>query len=384
MNYPGQLEHFWREEARRLWGFLPEDALVERIRPHVQKLSDRFTTERGRGIEPYGDDDESRLAYGLFFFPQTFVRTQLVLEECVGAGRLGLGVGEKQITILDLGAGTGAAGLAALQLFHDRPARLVALDHSAGSLAALKNAFEAGRKELWPHAELETRTGNLMNADSVEAGWDLILASFAINEPLEGCASEEAEQWLKRTLALLNPGGLLVVIEPALKTTAERLESLRDRVAAEGWAHIVGPCLHRGPCPMRAEGRFWCHEVRRWSPPPLAEKINRTLFRDLPHLKFSFLALRAKSIGDGVTSPRTAAVARLVAPMTEQRGKFVTRGCAADSALHDYEILTRHLSAEQRQAIAATERGTRVEWRDLNVLGNGALRASALSAPPHD
>ena len=77
MTYPGQLEHFWREEARKLWGFMPEDALLERVRPLVQALSDRFTTERAAAAGVYGDDLATRIAYGLFFFPQTFARTQL-------------------------------------------------------------------------------------------------------------------------------------------------------------------------------------------------------------------------------------------------------------------------------------------------------------------
>ncbi|HMP77247.1 MAG TPA: small ribosomal subunit Rsm22 family protein [Kiritimatiellia bacterium] len=373
MNYPGQLEHFWREQARRAWDFLPEPALLDRVRPHVQALSDRFTTERTGIASDYGDDADARIAYGLFFFPQTFVRTLVVLEECWRPPA------EGSVRILDLGAGTGAAGLAALHRLGGRPARLLAVDRSAGSLAVLRDAA-AECNALWPGAGVETDQSDLTARSDRTDLFDLILCSFALNELAERDPAFDGAAWLRGLLARLAPGGLLVVIEPALKVTAQRLEALRDRVAAEGWARIVGPCLHHGPCPLRAEGRFWCHEVRRWNPPPFAEKINRTLFRDLPHLKFSFLALAGgASSPSEPLSPTDASRARLVAPMTEERGKFVTRGCAADGALHDYEVLTRHLDRDRRAAVAAIERGARVAWGNLTRLGNGALRAEGVA-----
>lgn len=368
VNYPGQLEHFWREEARRLWGFLSEEELVERIRPSVQTLSDRFTTERHRATEVYGDDAETQLAYGLFFFPQTFMRTQFVLEECwrpAGAG---------EVRILDLGAGSGAAGFAALIRLGDRPASLRAVDGSSVALQSLARAADACR-ELWPNANVETAHASVSAVPDSAEKYGLILCSFALNELAERDSAFDAAAWTQALMNRLEPGGLLVLLEPALKTTSERLEALRDRAAAEGWARIVGPCMHHARCPMLASGRYWCHEVRRWEPPPLAEKINRKLFRDLPHLKFSFLALTP---GRGVDVDPSPLRARMVAPMMKERGKFTTRGCAADGALHDYELLMRGFSSDEKREVAQTERGTRVEWEALVPLGNGALRASGM------
>ncbi len=376
MNYPGQLEHFWREEARRLWGFLPEEELIARIRPHVQKLSDRFTIERKDASQRYGDEPESRLAYGLFFFPQTFVRTQQVLRECFAVRGSTGGDVASPFFILDIGAGTGAAGLAAANALRERDVKLLALDHSSESLATLRQAFDFGRSELWPRAELETRVGDLMKVGELSGAWDLVIASFALNEPMEGKSDDVAEAWLRAALGLLKPGGLLIVIEPALKATAERLERLRDRVAAERRAQIIAPCMHHKNCPLLAEGRYWCHEVRRWTPPPLAEKINRTLFRDLPHLKYSFLALAS---GVGVDRDPRANRGRLVAPVSEQHGKFVSRACCADGALRELDVLNRHLDADGKLALRQLERGSRVEFEVEKQLGNGAVRAAGLS-----
>jgi len=379
VSYPGQLEHFWREEARLLWGFLPEEELLQRVRPHVQKLSDRFTVERGAGGPRYGEEPEARLAYGFFFFPQTFVRTQQALRECLARRSPRSEAGDGAIAVLDLGAGAGAAGFAALHALRERDVRLLALDHSTESLATLRKGFESGRNELWPRATLETRVGDLQRLDALSGGWDLVIASFAINEPFEGRPLAAAEEWLRGALGLLKPGGLLILLEPALKETSERLEHLRDRVAADAWAHIVAPCLHARACPLLAEGRYWCHEVRRWESPPLAEKINRTLFRDLPHLKYSFLALAAEAVAPGDAQPNRA---RLVAPVSEQHGKFVSRGCCADGALRDLDVLARHLSADEKLALRRMERGSRVTFEIERALGSGAVRARALQPEP--
>lgn len=368
MNYPAQFEKFWREEARRLWGELSEEELIERIRPRAQELSNRFTTERHLSVEAYAEDAETQLAYGLYFFPQTFMRAQFVLEECWHPA------GDGALRILDLGAGSGAAGFAALSRSGNRPAHLRAFDSSGIALDSLSRAAEECR-ELWPNAKIETARANVSELPDESERSDLIICSFALNELAGRDTAFDAAAWARRLVHQLAPDGLLVVLEPALKATAERLEALRDRAAAEGWARIAGPCLHHARCPMLADGRHWCHEVRRWEPPPLAEKINRKMFRDLPHLKFSFLALTP---GRGVDTSPTPNRARLVAPVMKERGKFTTRGCAADGELHEYELLMRGFSSEEKHAIAGTERGTRVEWENLAPLGNGALRASGV------
>jgi ribosomal protein RSM22 (predicted rRNA methylase) len=378
MSYPEALERFWREQARALWGDVSDEILVARARPFAQALSDRFTIDRARAPESYGDDAALRVAYGLFFFPQTFVRAQLVMRECWRPPP-----GDAPVRILDLGAGTGAAGFAALHLLGARPARLHATDRSAGALAVLRMAA-VECNALWPGAAVETDSSDLTDLSALKAHHDLILCSFLLNELAEDDPAFDPAAWVRGLFARLAPGGLLIVIEPALKSCAERLEALRDRVAAERWARIVGPCPHHAPCPMRAEGRFWCHEVRRWAPPALAEKINRTLFRDLPNLKFSFLALRGAAAFEDKQDPASGAAdsarARLVAPVVEQRGKFVTRGCFADGSLREIELLTRRLDADARAATRALERGSRARVELERELGNGAWRARSIVA----
>lgn len=387
-RYPHALEAFWRKKASEVWPDLDDEALIARARARVQALSDRFTIDRKNVYDGYGDDPETQAAYGLFFFPQTFARALLVLEECWRPPPA-----SRRIRIVDLGAGTGAAGLAALSYLGERPAELAAIDRSARSLETLTQAFETCRP-LWPHAEVRVSAVDISNpvkwagiscgargkaAGAASDRFDLALCSFALNEVCDQQSSFDAASWINTVLNdALAEDGLFVILEPALQSCAERLEQIRDLLAGRKDVVIAGPCPHHAPCPMRAEGTYWCHEVRAWTPPPLAEKINRRLFRELPRLKFSFLALRR--LGPGLTRPEASASerARLVAPVTEQRGKFITRACCRDGRLCDIELLHRRLSAEERTALRRLERGSRVLLDPEKVLGNGALRVRAI------
>ena len=165
----------------------------------------------------------------------------------------------------------------------------------------------------------------------------------------------------------LAPGGLLVACEPIVRNSALRLELVRDRLLAAGAARVVAPCLHGGPCPLLARDE-WCHDVRRWKPPASLRFLNRNLFRSIEHLKFSFLALTAP---DAAATPGDASLARLVSPVHEPKGKIAFRGCAADGALHDYEVLARHTDANERGTLLALERGDVVRCGELEPLKDG-------------
>ncbi len=373
LSYPAELETFWLERASRFLATAEPAAVLDRVRPEVARLSDLFTVARPGAFHRYGDEELARLAYGLFFFPQTYVRTRMVMRECLSGNRWSPPA-DRPVQVLDLGAGLGAGLLAAAHELAGRPLALSALDHAAGSLEALQALFAQQRLPV------ETRAGQLLAPLAGSSCWDLILCSFALNEALEDQPDTALPAWARGLLERLHPGGLLVLVEPALDAAAERLEALRDALAAEGTGRIIAPCLHHLPCPLRQEGRVYCHEVRRWRMPDSVAYLNRKLFRDLQVLKFCFLAVL--NAGRDALAPDPARV-RLVAPVDEQNGKLVTRGCAADGQAHTYEVLNRNLSCGERAALCALERGTRLCWPGpLQRLGDGrTLRASGKPVP---
>ena len=368
-SYPLQLEQWWLDQARKQTGIENIDSCLASLENEVGRLSELFTREREARFGEYAQNDRLLLAYGLFFFPQTFVRVQLVLDElCCGRG-LPISSG-RPLRILDLGCGSGAATFAALRFLAARAPELAieakAVDRSRPFLKWAERLFDANRS-LWPAATLRTGEGDLLTLREEES-WDLILVSFALNEGMESREEEEAKMWLRHRLASLSDGGVLVILEPVSQSTSGRLEQLRDWVAEHRAARILGPCLHQAPCPLLSS-ELWCHEVRRWQVPGTVQYLNRHLFRSIEDLKFSYLALEHSEAPEKRTAK--AGVFRMIAPMRKLKGKLVTAGCAADGGARTYEMLTRELDRPAEDRLTAFERGTLIRAVDLRPLADG-------------
>ena len=364
--YPAELEQWWLDQARKLTGISDIVPCLASLEKDVERLSDLFTLDRAARFGDYARDERMLLSYGLFFFPQTFVRVQLVLDELC-ASRL---PSFRPRRILDLGCGSGAATFAALMRFPESQIEARAVDASSPFLEIMKRLFDENRA-LWPSASLSVETGDLFDG---QAEADLILVSFALNEAMESRTEDEAKTWLRQWLDRLAPGGVLVILEPVSKATSERLERLRNWVSEHKSARILGPCLHHASCPLLNRGEVWCHEVRRWRVPETLEMLNRRLFRSIEDLKFSFLMLeRAEAPAVGTAGPD---VFRMIAPMRKMKGKLVTAGCAADGGARTYEMLTRELDRTAEDRLVSFERGSIIRAVDLKPLADGkTLRA---------
>lgn len=376
--YPETLESAWLRLALEALAARDAESLCLRLEPAVARLSDLFTTERAAGFGRYADTPELLAAYGLFFFPQTFVRAAFVLAECaVRAPEAFPAEPARPFVIADLGAGTGAAGLAAAAFAAGpaRPVRLAACDQSGASLDILRR-LAPELEAVGPAPAVETVVADARSWVP-PAGCDLAVASFALNEFFEDRPDAEAADWTARALDSLRPGGLLLILEPATKSCANRLGRLRDRVAATGVARIVAPCPHARPCPLLARGgEPWCHEVRRWRVPDVAAFLNRHLHREIQSLKFSFLALQhAPPAADPPADPGRG---RLIAPVRETGGRILSALCGGDGAGLSCETLTRHMTRADVKAVVRTwERGDLVRLGAPEVIGAGRILRGA-------
>ncbi|HZR07808.1 MAG TPA: small ribosomal subunit Rsm22 family protein [Myxococcales bacterium] len=170
-------------------------------------------------------------AYLLWWWPQTYVKTQAALRLCpVPASP----------RILDIGSGPGAAALAALDLLGGEA---VCFDVSEPALA-------------------EARALGIARAVRELPGgpFDLTLAANVLSE-------------LDDALALLRRlDGVVVIVEPALRETGRALLEARDVLLREGW-FALAPCLMQRPCPALASPRDWCTAEVRWTPPPYFRQL---------------------------------------------------------------------------------------------------------------
>ncbi|HMO99839.1 MAG TPA: small ribosomal subunit Rsm22 family protein [Kiritimatiellia bacterium] len=374
-GYPEALEAAWLRHALRITRAGQPRLAVERLEKAAGSLSDAFTTGRDPSFAGYSHDRRALAAYGLFFFPRAYARTQCVMDEV--RPHIREPEGEQPMRLLDLGAGTGAAGLAVAHVlsewFPERPLHLEMIDQAEAGLERARELFAAGRA-LWPRATLRDQRADARTHEN-ERPFDIIIASFAVNEWMENQPDEALLEWVRRQWNALRPGGCLIIIEPALRFTVARMERLRDAWAASSVGRIIAPCPHHQACPMLAQKRGWCHEVREWDVPASLRMINRRLHRDVHLLKYSMLVLQKTGRADE-GSPWM----RLVSPVAREKGKYVVHGCAADGNLHRCEWLTRHLTPEQKTFTETLRRGNRVHMPAGERLGDG--RTERLAGPP--
>ena len=343
--YPASAEAFWVGAAERETTASGDEAL-ERLASGVARLSDLFTTDRPDGRFPdYFSEGALLAAYGVFFLPQSFIRTSFALAQCWELR--GWRPGSATPRILDLGAGPGSCGVAAahrlLQLGM-KSVRLCALDRSPSALAGAEGFASA---VLGPRAEVSTRVGDAAREETWPDGdFDLIVAGFVLNE-MPHLDAKGLAGWVDRLRRRLAPGGLLLIIEPALRVTSERLQRLSDSLVSASF-HRLGSDLEPLPCPQLLAGEHWNHEARRWVAPASAEFVNRRLHRDLREVKFSFAAFSQ------VPPPALPAGAvRLVSDVQIIKGllRFIV---VRQGALESVEVPTRGLSKHEVKKLAAT------------------------------
>ena len=267
---------------------------------------------------PYMADPDLRAEYAREIAP----RTARALEKILAAtfpDRTAAGA----LQVLDLGAGTGAAGQAVRDAFGGR-VRLVSVDRVAGGAGNLAGDV--------------TDVGRLSRNVLRGRRFDLIVAAHVLNELEPDRQSADRPHRLARLVeswcdALLAEGGTLILVEPALRETSRVLLGVRDLLLGAGALRVVAPCFFAGPCPALARERDWCHDA--------AGTVD-----------FSYLALRRTASASPAADP---AVFRIVSAPMPEKGRLRFFGCGVIGR-HALVRLDRHESEANRE-LANLRRG---------------------------
>lgn len=242
-------------------------------------------------------------------------RTAAALEKIL-AGVFPDGTIPRELQVLDLGAGTGAAGQAVRDAFGGR-IRLVSVDRVAGDSRNLP-ADVTDVSRLSRHVLGGQR-------------FDLIVAAHVLNELEPDRRGADRPHRLSRLVeswaeSLLRPEGTLILLEPALRETSRVLLGVRDLLLGAGALRVVAPCFFTGPCPALVRERDWCHDA--------AGTID-----------FSYLVLRADPGAEAVpATPPDPALFRIVSDPMPEKGRLRLFGCGANGR-HPLVRLNRHQSA---------------------------------------
>lgn len=252
-------------------------------------------------------------AYLATRMPATYaaaVRVLLELRQCAIHG------------VLDIGAGAGAASLAALHWFP-------ALDPI--TLVERDGALADAAREFLPRATL--RLENFMRMPAFPAH-DLVIAAYSLGEaPPRDIV---ARLWQAARVAL-------VIIEPGTPRGFTFIRDAREQLLAAG-AQILAPCPAAGPCPIVDPD--WCHFAARVERSSLHRRLKEG---DLSYEdeKFSYIAVARELF--------TPAASRIIRRPRHQPGLITLDTCSARG------IETLRISKRERDRFRAARHAA---WGD--------------------
>jgi ribosomal protein RSM22 (predicted rRNA methylase) len=304
---------------------IPRKGLAER----AARTSEAYRAGRpSAGVIREADD---ALAYALTRLPATYAACATVLAE---AARMAPGFAPK--TLLDAGAGTGAASWAASEVWP-----------GLGSVAWLDASplFLALAARLAADGPTALRAAEICRADLTGAGpWpkaDVVVASYALAEiPADKQTSTLTELWTTCE-------GVLILIEPGTPAGYGRILAARTVLISAG-ATILAPCPHELACPL--VGEDWCHFSVRL---PRSRDHRRAKGADVPFEdeRFSYLIAARPGI---VAAPRRP---RVLAPPRVGKPGIALKLCGPDG-----QVEPRLVSKRDKPAYAAARR---LDWGDV-------------------
>jgi ribosomal protein RSM22 (predicted rRNA methylase) len=244
-----------------------------------------------------------RLAYAAVRMPATFAAARAVFTEM---RRL---MPDRRITsLLDLGAGPGTAGWAALEVF-DEVQEITLVEQDEGWIRTGKSLARTGENVMLAHADWVH--ANVRAVASFPAH-DLVVSSYALGEMAPKVSREIVQvAWAAARTAI-------VIIEPGTMRGFELIRLLRDELIALG-GQVIAPCPHQDECPIPTND--WCHFAQRFARASLHRRIK---FGTLGYEdeKFSYI-VASKHLGQPVN-------ARVIRHPLRHSGHTRMRLCTGD------------------------------------------------------
>ncbi len=223
---------------------------------------------KGKGHDPFGASARGRgevLAYAAARMPATFgaAARAILLSAEPFKGEIH--------SVLDVGAGTGAAALAAWELLGGAEITCMERDRDMAAVGERLLKAEAVNAR-WIRGDL---------SKEVPFSADLVICAYCLSElkPSERAAAV-SRLWDAA-------GKLLIIVDTGTPAGFELIKTMRGRLAELG-GNIVAPCPHARECPLEAGD--WCHFTARTARSCLQKRLKNG---EAPYEdeKFCFLAV---------------------------------------------------------------------------------------------
>jgi len=297
--------------------------------PSLETLQRGLTGERGLIGSRYMDDDALLRAYGEYYLPVSLEQARFILRRVSSLFPAGFP------RLVDVGSGPGSVAAA----FVEAGAKSVCLvDQSGKALVSARRRLESMGLPGGP-VEVICVEANVIEefagagqgvlARSDVGGASCVSFGHSLNEFWAGEADRVGcrADLLGRCVPLLAPGGVILVMEPALLSTSRDLLAVRDLLVSRGW-RVVAPCPGRAslPCPALGAGEsHTCHEEVPWKMPGDVARLAASLGVDKDVLKmawFVFAPPDSASSAPAGNNPYADDVYRVVSdPLLNKAGR---------------------------------------------------------------
>ncbi len=218
-----------------------QDKKLDQMMLDSQAISLRYRTQGGKGERLLTSDDEA-LSYAVSRMPATFGAVFEALDKTI------TGTFEKEIcrplTLLDVGAGTGAASWAADTILELKNVKCLERELAMRILgkALMENGSQVLQETEWIEYDLD--------AEDIPYKVDIVIASYVLNEMTEDGRRRAIDKlWDSAQMIML-------LVEPGTPVGFSHLNEAR-RILLERGAHIAAPCPHEADCPKGTGD--WCH-----------------------------------------------------------------------------------------------------------------------------
>jgi SAM-dependent methyltransferase len=316
---------------------------LKRRLPH-SRIHAGLTRERELIGTAYLGDPDLRSQYADEIAPRTRAALARILTK--------LGPRLDGVTrVLDLGAGTGAAGAAVREhlAVGGRAIELVSVDQVAATPGVIVADL---RRDVRPAG--------------VQGKFDLIVAAHVLNElGAKMTVVQRASLVFAWARELLADGGLLLLLEPALRETGRDLLGVRDRMIQAGYT-AVAPCFWQGPCPALERERDWCHDSAAWLPDEARAPAPGGRPRSRVDFAYVVFARTQERTTERTTDKR---LFRVVSDLIEEKGRLRLFGCGP-AGRHPIVRLDRERAPDNQDFEAAT-RGDVLVITNLQTAGDG-------------
>jgi ribosomal protein RSM22 (predicted rRNA methylase) len=229
MNFPPSLQG----ALEQLLSSMRHEDMVH----NAQALSLRYRTQSGSGSRLVTRDAEA-VAYAASRMPATFSAVHDALQKALAS------YGKFPKTLIDAGAGTGAAAWAADAAMTLES--ILCLEREEAMRSTGQALMRAGSPVLQSAVWLSRD----LCADALNEHAELVIMAYVLNEMAEDKRAAAVQKlWNAAQMMLL-------IVEPGTPAGYQHLKEARKLLLGMG-AHIAAPCPHEKDCPM-TEGD-WCH-----------------------------------------------------------------------------------------------------------------------------